>query len=79
MLKRSFAEFHAQRSQPEKLLALTKGQRALEGYKSAPWPSCLLGCSKEELQEYYSLSARIQELTSALQVRDDVIHDEKLI
>ena len=46
MLKRSFAEFHAQRAQPDKLAAVARGQRQLDAYKAAPWPDCYLGCSR---------------------------------
>jgi hypothetical protein len=50
MLKRSFAEFYAQRSAPKDLEAMRLGEIKLGQYKCAPWPACTLGCSKAEVR-----------------------------
>lgn len=68
MLKRSFAEFHAQRSQPAKLAALQRGQRLAEAYAARPWPTCYADCSREDVAEYYRVNERIDELTGKIQV-----------
>lgn len=67
MLKRSFAEFHAQKAAPQKVAALQRGQRLLTAYASRPWPVCYLGCSREDVLEYYRVSERIEELSSSIQ------------
>jgi hypothetical protein len=46
MLRRSFAEFHAQRAQPGKSAALAAGQARLAQYQAAAWPACIKGCSR---------------------------------
>lgn len=46
MLRRSFAEFHAQRAQPELLQALEKGQAALARLHARPWPVSPLETSR---------------------------------
>lgn len=46
MLRRSFAEFHAQRAQPELLAALEKGRAALGRLRARPWPASPLGSTR---------------------------------
>ncbi len=46
MLKRSFAEFHAQRGQPEQQEALRRGTEALRRLRARPWPLSPLGTSR---------------------------------
>jgi hypothetical protein len=46
MLRRSFAEFHAQRAQPGKTAALAAGQAQLAAYSSTPWHTCIKGCDR---------------------------------
>lgn len=46
MLKRSFAEFHAQRAHPELLQALEKGQAALARLRARPWPASPLATAR---------------------------------
>lgn len=46
MLRRSFAEFHAQRAQPGKTAALTAGQAQLAAYQNTAWPTCIKGCDR---------------------------------
>lgn len=46
MLRRSFAEFHAQRAQPELLQALERGQAALARLHARPWPASPLGTTR---------------------------------
>ena len=69
MLKRSFAEFHAQRAAPEALEALQQGQRRLAQLRARPWPGSPLGTGRQEVEEYHRLNMRIEELSRELQVR----------
>ena len=69
MLKRSFAEFHAQRAAPDALEALQKGRARLDELRGHPWPASLLGTRREEVARYHALSQRIEALTVELQVR----------
>lgn len=68
MLKRSFAEFHAQRAAPDALVALQKGQERLAALRARPWPDSLLGTGREEVERYHALSQRIEDLSLELQV-----------
>ena len=69
MLKRSFAEFHAQRAAPEALQALERGQECLAALRARPWPGSLLGTERAEVERYQALSARIEALSAELQAR----------
>lgn len=69
MLKRSFAEFHAQRAAPEALEALQKGQERLSQLRARPWPHSFQGTSRQEVDQYHSVGRRIEELSGELQVR----------
>jgi antiviral helicase SKI2 len=69
MLRRSFAEFHAQRAQPGKSAALAAGQAQLAAYQATHWPACVRGCDRRELEQYVSLGQRIDDISSELQVR----------
>ena len=51
MLKRSFAEFHAQRSQPGRLAEVAAGEVMVEAYDSTPWPTCFRGCTEEQVDK----------------------------
>ncbi len=56
MLKRSFAEFHAQRSHPEALQKLAEGKARLDALRAKPWPhsphaTWALGCWMSALHE----------------------------
>jgi antiviral helicase SKI2 len=68
MLKRSFAEFHAQRAAPEALEGLHAGQQRLAALRARPWPSSFLGTSREAVERYFALSQRIKALSAELQV-----------
>jgi hypothetical protein len=50
MLRRSFAEFHAQRAQPGKTAALAAGQAQLAAYSATPWHTCIKGCDRWALK-----------------------------
>jgi antiviral helicase SKI2 len=69
MLKRSFAEFHAQKAQPEKLQELEAGRQLLAAYAARPWPSCYVGCSRREVHEYHECNAQLEGALEAVQVR----------
>ena len=71
MLKRSFAEFHAQRSHPEALQKLAEGKARLEGLRARPWPNSPLATSQQDVEDYYHLCDHIQMLTKHIQVMDD--------
>lgn len=68
MLKRSFAEFHAQRAAPEALEGLRLGQQRLAALHARPWPTSFLGTSREAVERYFALSQRIEALSVKLQV-----------
>lgn len=68
MLRRSFAEFHAQRAQPGKSAALSAGAAQLGVYRSTPWPDCIRGCDREQLVEYCDISNKISDINEQLQV-----------
>ncbi len=67
MLKRSFAEFHAQRAAPEALEALQRGQERLAELRGRPWPGSVLGTPRAAVEEYCALSRRIEALSLKLQ------------
>ncbi|KAI8471724.1 MAG: NUC185 domain-containing protein [Monoraphidium minutum] len=67
MLRRSFAEFHAQRAQPGRTAELDAGRQQLAAYAAAEWPSCLLGCSRDEVERYHAFGAAIDDLGGGLQ------------
>ncbi len=68
MLKRSFAEFHAQRAAPDALAKLEAARAQLAALRARPWPHSYLGTTREEVEEYHSLTVRIDRLSGALQV-----------
>src|SRR5689334_8777967 len=68
MLRRSFAEFHAQRAQPGKSAALSAGAAQLDVYRSTPWPDCIRGCDREQLVEYCDITQKITDINEQLQV-----------
>lgn len=49
MLRRSFAEFHAQKQVPEERKKIDLLQDTLDKVLAKPWPSCLLGCERAEV------------------------------
>lgn len=67
MLKRSFAEFHAQRAAPEAQEALRKGQAALKRLRARPWPISSLGTTREAVEEYAEVAATIETLGTRVQ------------
>lgn len=69
MLKRSFAEFHAQKAAPEALQAMEGARRKLAALKSRTWPASYLGTTRDEVEEYFRLSTSIERLTLELQAR----------
>ncbi|EFJ42164.1 hypothetical protein VOLCADRAFT_107417 [Volvox carteri f. nagariensis] len=67
MLKRSFAEFHAQRAAPAGAAELSDVERRLAAAAAAPWPATSLGCSREEVEEYADLCEQLEVLYAQLQ------------
>ena len=67
MLKRSFAEFHAQKREPELMKVLEAGQRALRRLRAQPWPRSPLGTTREDLERYYKICAEIEDLGSSIE------------
>lgn len=67
MLKKSFAEFHAQRAVPEVARALEKGRRMLGKMRARQWPVSPLGTSREEVEEYAEVCEGIAGLDGQLQ------------
>lgn len=68
MLKRSFAEFHAQRAQPEALAALEKGRKTLAAFKRRSIPESFLGTTRQTVREFYELTVAIEEISEGIQV-----------
>ena len=68
MLKRSFAEFRAQSAAPEQQALLVKGQAALEALRAHPWPHSMQGTSRGEVERFYALCHRIEQLGADVQV-----------
>lgn len=69
MLKRSFAEFHAQKAQPESLLAMEKGQAALAKIRAKSFPQAFMGTTRDDIRQYHYISQDIDDLSLELQVR----------
>jgi hypothetical protein len=69
MLKRSFAEFHAQRAAPEAREALAAGEAALAALRARPWPASRRGTGRAEVERYVALTRRVEALGALLQVR----------
>ncbi|KAG2427509.1 hypothetical protein HYH02_014555, partial [Chlamydomonas schloesseri] len=67
MLKRSFAEFHAQRSAPAGAAELAAVERELAAAAAAPWPATALGCGREEVEGYADVCEAIERLSEQLQ------------
>ena len=68
MLKRSFAEFHAQKAQPGTLIALEKGYAALKNLQRQRFPEAMFGTTKEDIVEYHKVTQVIETLTKDVQV-----------
>ena len=71
MLKRSFAEFHAQRCAPDEQKAIVAGQNALVKLQEKPWPVSSMASTKEEVEHYVDISLRAERLGS--QIQEDVM------
>ncbi|GAX76723.1 hypothetical protein CEUSTIGMA_g4170.t1 [Chlamydomonas eustigma] len=69
MLKRSFAEWRAQRSQPKALGQLQDIDKQLVRVRGRAWPDCQLHCQRHELEDYYAVNSRIEDLNVKLQER----------
>jgi antiviral helicase SKI2 len=67
MLRRSFAEFHAQRSAPEDKAAILLGQRSLEKLQEKPWTDTPALLTREEVEEYVDLSMNIERISALIQ------------
>lgn len=69
MLKRSFAEWRAQRSMPKGQKQLEEVERRLTRTMLIPWPQCIAGCSKEEVEDYLHVTIKIEELNAKIQAK----------
>lgn len=67
MMKRSFAEFHAQKAIPDGLLAIKRGEAALQQLRTRAWPVSPLGTSREEVEEYVDMSMTADALGQQVQ------------
>lgn len=67
MLRRSFAEFHVQRRQPELTAVLEEGQEALRKLRARSWPRSPLGTTREAVEAYYDVCAEVARLDSLVQ------------
>ena len=62
MLKRSFAEFHAQKAIGGHLRKIERLDAALKALKAKDWPDCPGDCTKTSLRQYYELHRRLNEM-----------------
>jgi antiviral helicase SKI2 len=69
MLKRSFAEWRAQRSMPKGQQQLEDIERRLARARTIPWPQCIAGCCKEEMEDYLQCTLKIEDLNSKIQAK----------
>ena len=69
MLKRSFAEWRAQRSMPKGQQQLEEVGKRLVRAKSIPWPQCIAGCAQEEVEDYLKATLKIEDLSSKIQAK----------
>ena len=67
MMRRSFAEFHAQRSGPQDRETLRIGQKALDNLRTRSWPTSPQALTKEEIEDYVELSLNAERLTEIIQ------------
>ncbi|PNW76952.1 hypothetical protein CHLRE_11g482483v5 [Chlamydomonas reinhardtii] len=67
MLKRSFAEFHAQRTAPAGAAELAAVEAELAAAAAAAWPATALGCGREEVEAYADVCEAIERLSGQLQ------------
>ena len=68
MLKRSFAEFFAQRGQPHLLKAIEQGQQWLVRYDVQCWSKEQDNINRADLEYYWNLCNEIHLLTQQIQV-----------
>ena len=71
MLKRSFAEFHAQRTAPAGAAELAAVEAELAAAAAAAWPATALGCGREEVEAYADVCEAIERLSGQLQVGEE--------
>lgn len=67
MMKRSFAEFHAQKAIPDGLVAIKKGEAALRRLRNRTWPASPLGTTREEVVEYVDMAMAADALGQQVQ------------
>lgn len=60
-MKRSFAEFYAQRATPELLQAVQAGSEVLRRLQTAPWPVTHVASSRDDVLRMYELTQAIHE------------------
>ena len=61
ILKRSFAEFYAQRATPELLQAVQAGSQVLARLHDAPWPASHVGSTREQVTRFFELTGQVHE------------------
>lgn len=66
MLKRSFAEFHAQKAIVGHRQRIKNLDQMLDEFKKKEWIQCPLNCSKMDLRQYYDGLQRLKQLNREL-------------
>lgn len=61
MLKRSFAEHHAQKAQPGNIAQVEKAEHAIKALQNREWPTCYKNCSREEIEGYHRQTLAIND------------------
>lgn len=62
MLKRSFAEHHAQKAQPDNQAQVEKAENAIKSLRSKEWPTCYRMCSRSDMESYHKQTMIVKEI-----------------
>lgn len=62
MLKRSFAEHHAQKAQPDNLAQMEKAENAIKALQNKEWPTGYNMCSRSEMEKYHKQTMTVKEI-----------------
>lgn len=69
MLKRSFAEFHAQKSIAGHVAQIERLDEALKALQEKDWPDCSKSCTRSAVEDYCTKTATLKELNNRFIVR----------
>ncbi|GMH32178.1 hypothetical protein BSKO_00012 [Bryopsis sp. KO-2023] len=78
MLKRSFAEFHAQKAQPGHMAQVEKAENAVKNLQTKGWPECYRKCSREIVQNYHRLTQSIRDFNEKKRLVATLLSQRKI-